>query len=134
MKKLGVFGTGMITGICMTFALVGVSVARNMYVARRLTALSNNGERVLATVESMQSRKVRRVSFENDKKWIMPVTIHYLTASWQHPRTGKVYLLRTPVKNPQMFTMGSTVAFLVDLDHPRWHRLEQEQDAAVGVL
>jgi hypothetical protein len=134
MKKLGVFGTGMITGIGITFALIGASVARNIYVTRRLTALGNNGERVLATVESMQSRMVRRVSFENDKKWITPVTIHYLTARWQHPRTGKVYLLRTPVKDPEMFTMGSTVPFLVDLNNPRWHRLEQMEDAAVSVL
>ncbi|HEY7417084.1 MAG TPA: hypothetical protein VH593_17995, partial [Ktedonobacteraceae bacterium] len=133
-KKLGFFGTGIVTGICITFALIGVSIARNIYVTRRLTALSNNGERVLATVESMQSRKVRRVSFENDKKWITPVMIHYLTASWRHPKTGRIHLLKTPVKDPGMFTMGSTVPFLVDLDHPHWHRLEQIQDAAVGVL
>ena len=134
MKKLGAFGTGIVTGICITFVLIGVSIARNIYVTRRLTALSSNGERVLATVESMQSRKVRRVSFENDRKWITPITIHYLTASWQHPTTGRVYVLKTPVKDPGMFTMGSTVPFLVDLDHPRWHRLEQMQDVAVGIL
>jgi hypothetical protein len=59
----------------------------------------------------------------------MPITIHQLVVRWQNPRTGKTYLFKTLIRNPDKFPVGSSVPFLIDPEHPKWwHRLENLQD------
>ncbi len=48
--------------------------------------------------------------------------------SWEDPLSGKVYTLKSVVKDPEKFPVGSSVAFLIDPAHPRWHCIENMQD------
>jgi hypothetical protein len=116
-------------GILVGIALPVLFVWRVIYAMRKVMGLSHNGARVMATVTQIKTRDTWTVTYENNKirrDALRP--LHQLFARWEDPLTGKVYIFKSVVKDPEKFPVGSSVAFLIDPAHPRWHRMENMQD------
>ena len=90
---------------------------------KKMAELEANGTQVMATVTRIETFEARSIG-RSSQVSRPPRKIYRLVASWQHPKTGKTYLLKAPIRDPDKYPVGSSVSFLVNLDHPRWHRLE----------
>jgi hypothetical protein len=129
MRRLGTLIVGIGMGILVGIALPVLFVWRVIYAMRKVMGLSHNGARVMATVTQIKTRDTWTVTYENNKirrDALRP--LHQLFARWEDPLTGKVYIFKSVVKDPEKFPVGSSVAFLIDPAHPRWHRMENMQD------
>ncbi|GHO98943.1 hypothetical protein KSF_089910 [Reticulibacter mediterranei] len=129
MKRLGslslVAGFGLFAGSMLTLLLLWWFI----YALWRIAQLSETGTQVMATVAQVRTREATSLTYENHAFNRAPVTIHQLVARWQNPQTGKTYVFKTPVRNPDKFPVGSSVPFLIDPKNPKWwHRLQDLQN------
>src|SRR5215470_11167685 len=116
------FGIGVVVGITLPLWLSW----RIFTALHKTVELAQTGTRVMATVTHIATYQVGPPIIDTSGvkvKGTFPRKIYRLSARWQHPETGKVYTLRGMVKDPSKFPVGSSVPFLVDYNHPRWHRM-----------
>lgn len=90
---------------------------------KHMAELEKSGTQVAATVTRIETFEARSIG-RSSQVGRSPRKIYRLVASWQHPKTGKTYLLKAPIRDPGKYPVGSSVSFLVNMDQPRWHRLE----------
>ena len=129
MRRLGTLIIGIGMGVLVGIALPVLFVWRVIYGMRKIMGLPQNGARVMATVTQIKTHNTWTVTYENNKiRRDVPRPLHQLFARWEDPLTGKVYTFKSVVKDPEKFPVGSSVAFLIDPAHPRWHRMENMQD------
>lgn len=129
MKRIGTLIVGMGMGILVGIALPVLFVWRVIYAMRKVMGLSQNGVRVMATVTQIKTRDTWTVTYENNKiRRDASRPLHQLFARWEDPLTGKVYIFKSVIKDPEKFPVGSNVTFLIDPGHPRWHRIENMQE------
>jgi hypothetical protein len=127
MKRRSVLslGIGLLVGMTLPLLLIWWVI----YVLWRIAELSKTGTRVMATVAQVTTHEEKSFTYENQAFKRIPGTSHQLVARWQHPQTGKTYQFKALVRNPDKFPVGSSVAFLIDPQHPKWwHRLENLQN------
>jgi hypothetical protein len=89
-------------------------------------ALNASGRPVFATIKHIDAKSMRSMTYENNKLSFSRGTIYMLFAEWQHPETRNVYTFKSMVRDQAKFPVGCSVSFLVDMDHPRWYRLESQ--------
>ncbi len=130
MKRLSSLSLGVGIGLLIGIALPILYIWWIIYNIRGIHEVSTSGTRVMATVTRVMTREVQSYVYENHSfKKGAPKKIHHLVTRWQDPQTGKTYTLKGIVKNPDKFPVGSSIPFLINAQHPRWHRLENMQDA-----
>ena len=79
----------------------------------------------MATVTGFDTYESHTYNFvRSSRPTRVPQQVYFLVATWQHPETGKTYTFKAAIQNRDKFPIGSSVPFLVDYNHPRWHRLE----------
>ncbi|HEX6482532.1 MAG TPA: hypothetical protein VF043_27120 [Ktedonobacteraceae bacterium] len=91
---------------------------------KKMADLQESGKQVMATVTRIETFEVRSSIVHPEQQAKLPRQMYRLIATWQHPETGKSYTLKAPIRSPENFPIGSSVAFLVNYDNPRWHRLD----------
>jgi hypothetical protein len=129
MRRLGTLIVGIGMGILVGIALPVLFVWRVIYAMQKVMSLPQNGTRVMATVTQIKTHNTWTITYENNKiRRDVPRPLHQLFARWEDPLTGKVYIFKSVVKDPEKFPVGSGVAFLIDPAHPRWHCIENMQD------
>jgi hypothetical protein len=131
MERLGSLILGVGIGLFVGIALPILYIWWIIYNIRGIQKLSTSGTQVIATVTRVITREVKSYvyiyeshSFRRDA----PKKIHHLITRWQDPQTGKTYTLKGFVKNPDKFPVGSSVHFLINAQHPKWHRQENMLD------
>jgi len=129
MKKRNVLGFGVAvgTGLLVGFSLPILFFWWLFYNIRKIVELARTGTRVTATVTRIITRDVQSFNFSSKDftfEGQVPKKVYHLVARWQNPQTGKTYTLRSPVRNAEMFPVGSSVIFLIDMQHPRRHLLD----------
>jgi len=92
---------------------------------KKMVELTTTGTRVMATVTGINTLDAHAYNFSGfSRPTRVPQQVYFLIATWQHPQTGKTYTFKAPIRNRDRFPIGSSVPFLVDYNHPRWHRME----------
>ena len=100
-------------------------IVRIVKYGKKLAELTTTGTRVMATVTGIDTLDTHAFNFgRSSRPTRVPQQAYFLVATWQHPETGKTYTFKAPIMNRDKFPLGSSVPFLVDYNHPRWHRLE----------
>lgn len=118
-------GIGLLIGMIIPLLLIGWV----LYAAWRITKLSETGTRVMATVSQVITREAKTFTYGNHTLKRVSTTSHQLVTHWQHPQTGKTYSFKYIIRNPDKFPVGSSIAFLIDPQNPKWwHRLENVRD------
>ncbi len=114
---------GLLVGVSLPVLLIWW-IINNL---RKSAELVRTGTRVMATVTRVITRDVQSFNFNSEDYTFegrIPTKVYHLVARWQNPQTGKTYTLRSPVRNAEMFPVGSSVFFLIDTQHPRRHLLD----------
>ena len=100
-------------------------IVRIVKYGQKYVELKTTGTRVMATVTGFDTYESHTYNFgRSSRPTRVPQQIYFLVATWQHPETGKTYTFKAAIQNRDKFPIGSSVPFLVDYNHPRWHRLE----------
>lgn len=130
-KRFGMLGLGILLGISIPLLFVWGMIRWFASAFKKLRELETSGIRVMATVTRLDEREVHAISIGSSPPTRnLPRKYYRPSARWQDPRTGKTYTLRSMIVDPTKFPVGSSVAFLINPQHPRWlSRLENLQDA-----
>ena len=119
----GAVGIGLLVGFSLPFLFFWWLI----YNIKKIAELARTGTRVTATVTRIITRDVQSFNFSSKDftfEGRVPAKVYHLVARWQNPQTGKMYTLRSPIRNAEMFPIGSSVSFLIDMQHPRRHFLD----------